>query len=221
MPKPLTIAPSILSADFANMGGETQSIKEAGADRVHMDVMDGSFVPPITFGSQMLKALRPYSSLPFDVHLMVEHPETHVDSFARAGADSITFHLEASTHSHRLLQYIQGLGKKAGISIVPSTPAQALTELFCEVDFILVMSVNPGYGGQQLIPQTLNKIAELERIREEQGFRYQISVDGGVNLETIQSIRASGVDIAVVGSAFFAQESGAARAEFVQKLRQH
>ena len=216
----LIVAPSILSADFAYMGRDIQNIEQTTADWIHMDVMDGSFVPPITFGPQMIEALRGYSPLPFDVHLMVEHPETQVESFVQAGADSITFHLEACTHSHRLLQYIKSLGKKAGIAIVPSTPASALVELLCEVDLILVMSVNPGYGGQKMISQTLKKISQLDQWRREHGFTYQISIDGGVNLQTIKETRASGVDIVVAGSAFFAQADLAAKTDFVQSLKQ-
>ena len=215
--KPLLVAPSILSADFAHLGRDTRSIEEANADWVHLDVMDGSFVPPITFGAQMVGALRAHSSLPFDVHLMTEHPETHVEDFAAAGADWLTFHLEASVHAHRLLQRIKALGKKAGISLVPSTPVAHLSELLGELDLVLVMSVNPGYGGQKLIAQTLKKAAQLDRLRREHGFGYQISIDGGVNLDTIREVRESGVDVVVAGSAFFGLTD--ARAEFVRSLQ--
>ncbi len=220
MSESLIVAPSILSANFASMGEDTKTLESSGADWIHIDIMDGSFVPPITFGAQMVQALRSYSSLPFDVHLMVEHPETQVENFVQAGADFITFHLEATIHAHRLLQHIKNLGKKAGIAIVPSTPVSALNELLCEVDIILVMSVNPGYGGQTMIDQTLKKIALLDTIRRENNFHYQISIDGGVNLNTIQATRQSGVDIIVVGSAFFAQSDIVSRKKFVENLGQ-
>ena len=217
--KRLLVAPSILSADFAQMGRDTRSIEEANADLVHVDVMDGSFVPPITFGAQMVETLRPHSSLPFDVHLMTEHPETHVENFAAAGADWLTFHLEASVHAHRLLQRIKALGKKAGISLVPSTPVSHLSELLGELDLILVMSVNPGYGGQKMIPQTLKKVAQFDQLRRENGFRYQISIDGGVNMDTIREVRESGADIVVAGSAFYGIADAPGQAEFVRKLQ--
>ena len=165
--------------------------------------MDGQFVPEITYGQPVVRSVRKLSKLPFDVHLMVKNPELQIESFAKAGADWITFHLEAAVHSHRIIQHIHELGKKAGISIVPSTPVAALKELLEYVDIVLVMTVNPGYGGQVLIPSCVEKVKELKRIREEKGYNFKISVDGGVNSDTLKTVLDAGTDIVVSGSAFF------------------
>ena len=197
------LAPSLLSADLADLKGALKTIETNGGKVVHIDVMDGRFVPQISYGQPVVQSLRPYSDLPFDVHLMVEHPEQQVESFAAAGADWITFHHEACVHSHRLVQRIHDLGKKAGISIVPSTPVSVLEEILGYVDLVLVMTVNPGFGGQKLIPSCVKKISELVRIREEEGLDFLVSVDGGVNAETLSSVIDAGADVIVSGSAFF------------------
>jgi ribulose-phosphate 3-epimerase len=202
------LAPSLLSADFSDLGKAVRQIEQNGGSVVHIDVMDGRFVPQITYGQPVVKSIRPLTSLPFDVHLMVEHPEDQVDSFAAAGADWITFHLESTVHVHRLLCHIRELGKKAGIAVVPSTPVSALQEILPFADLVLVMTVNPGFGGQKLIPQCVDKIAELARIRNERGLSYMISVDGGVNNDTLQSVRNAGADVIVSGSSFFKGELG-------------
>lgn len=197
------LAPSLLSADFGSLKEAISQIENNNGKVVHIDVMDGQFVPEITYGQPVVRSMRPLTSLPFDVHLMVEHPENQIESFAKAGADWITFHLEAAVHAHRLVQQIHELGKKAGISIVPSTPVSALSEMLEYADIILVMTVNPGFGGQSIIPSCVKKIEELKRIREEHGYNYLISVDGGVNPKTLQSVLDAGADVIVSGSAFF------------------
>lgn len=202
----LLAAPSLLSADFARMEEGIKKIEEAGADWVHLDVMDGHFVPNITFGPKMISDLRNLTSLPFDVHLMVDHPEEMVDQFIDAGSDWLTFHSEAVIHSHRLIQRIKDRGVRAGISIVPSTPVSAVMELLPFVDLILVMTVNPGFGGQSLIPEALEKTNDLAKLREEKGWNFLISVDGGINRSTAEAMRQSGTDVFVSGSAFFKAE---------------
>ena len=203
MIKPV-LAPSLLSSDFSQLGKAIKQIEENNGSWVHIDVMDGIFVPEITIGQPVVKSLRPLTSLPFDVHLMTEKPENQIESFAASGADYITFHHEACVHQHRLVQKIHSLGKKAGISIVPSTPVSAIMEMLPYVDLVLVMTVNPGFGGQQLIESCVKKVAELNTIRLSQGFRYILSVDGGVNEKTVESVIAAGADVLVSGSAFFA-----------------
>jgi ribulose-phosphate 3-epimerase len=202
----IMLAPSLLSADFSDLAGAVRQIEQNHASVVHIDVMDGRFVPQITFGQPVVKSIRPLTNLPFDVHLMVEYPEDQVDSFAASGADWITFHFESTVHVHRLLGHIRELGKKAGIAVVPSTPVSALSEVLPFLDLILVMTVDPGFGGQVIIPSCVGKIAELVRIRNECGFSYKVSVDGGINNRTIGSVVTAGADIVVSGSAFFKGE---------------
>lgn len=202
MKKPL-LAPSILSADFTDLASSFKKMEKDGADWIHIDVMDGSFVPNISFGQVVVRALRPLSALPFDVHLMINNPEQHVESFAEAGADSLTFHWENVIHCHRLIERIHAMGKKAGISLVPSTPVSALEAVLPYVDIVLVMTVNPGFGGQKLIPLCLEKIKELVRLREKHGYAYAVSVDGGVNGRNVRTVAETGVDVIVSGSSFF------------------
>ncbi len=202
------IAPSILSADFAKLGLEVAAIAAAGADYVHVDVMDGHFVPNITIGPAVVKALRPHASIPFDVHLMIAPVDPFVAEFAAAGADIITFHPEAGPHPHRTVQLIKSLGKKAGVSLNPATPLDILDYLLPDLDMVLVMSVNPGFGGQAFIPSALEKIAEIRRridkVSAAQGGRViDLEVDGGINAETAKQVIAAGADVLVAGTATF------------------
>jgi len=202
------IAPSILSADFAQLGAEVGAIAAAGADYVHVDVMDGHFVPNLTIGPMVVKALRPHARLPFDVHLMIAPVDPYVAEFAQAGADIITFHPEAGAHPHRTVQLIKSLGKKAGLSLNPGTPLSIIDWLLPEIDLVLVMSVNPGFGGQKFIESSLGKIKELRRridaVSESQGGRpIDLEVDGGINTETAKQVIAAGADVLVAGTATF------------------
>ena len=202
MKNPL-LAPSLLSADFSDLSKAIKLIEDKNGKVVHIDVMDGRFVPEITYGQPVIRSIRKLTDLPFDVHLMVEHPEEQIKSFAQAGADWITFHWESTVHVHRVIQQIHELGKKAGVAIVPSTPVSAISEILEYADIILVMTVNPGFGGQKLIPSCIEKVKELVLLREQKGYSFKISVDGGINNETLGLALDAGVDIFVSGSSFF------------------
>lgn len=197
------LAPSLLSADFYSLKDSLSFIEKKGGDVIHIDVMDGTFVPQISFGQPVVASLRSHSTLPFDVHLMVEHPETQIESFAKAGADWITFHWEAAVHHHRIITAIHDLGLKAGISLVPSTPVSAIEEILPFVDLILVMTVNPGFGGQIFIENAAEKIKQLKDKKLEGGYSYLVSADGGINSETARVVLDKGADIIVSGSSFF------------------
>jgi ribulose-phosphate 3-epimerase len=197
------ISPSILSADFAKLGDEVRAIDEAGADWIHVDVMDGHFVPNITIGPGVVKALRPHSSKPFDVHLMISPIDNFLDAFAEAGADIITIHPEAGPHLHRTIQRIKGLGKKAGVSLNPATPAKMLDYVLEELDLVLVMSVNPGFGGQKFITNQLKKIEAIANRIAKEGLKVEVEVDGGIDAVTARQALSAGASALVAGTAAF------------------
>jgi ribulose-phosphate 3-epimerase len=200
---PVRIAPSILSADFAALGQEVRAIETAGADWVHIDVMDGHFVPNLTIGPAVVKALRPHSTLPFDVHLMISPVDHFLDAFAAAGADIITVHPEAGPHIHRSVQHIKSLGKQAGVSLNPATPAKMLDYLIDDIDLVLIMSVNPGFGGQSFITSQLRKIEAVRKMIDKSGRDIRLEVDGGIDAVTAPLAIAAGADVLVAGTATF------------------
>lgn len=200
------IAPSILSADFMRLGEEVRAAEEAGADILHLDIMDGHFVPNITIGPAIVAAIRKITKLPLDVHLMIEDPDKYLPDFASAGADYLTVHFEASVHLHRTVQWINEKGIKAGVSINPATPVSQLESIIGDIDLVLLMSVNPGFGGQKFIPMTMDKIRKVREMIRTAGSRAVIEIDGGVKQDNAKVIADAGADILVMGSAFF--ESG-------------
>lgn len=212
------IAPSILSADFTRLGEEIREIETAGADWVHIDVMDGHFVPNLTFGPPVVAALRPLTKLPFDVHLMIEQPERYLPAFAEAGADIVTVHAEACVHLHRTLQQIRGFNLSAGVALNPATPLAFVEHVLQDVDLVLIMTVNPGFGGQAYIPEMGAKVARLRQMLDERGLNHvRIEVDGGIQPDTAASAHAAGADVLVAGSSIFGE---ADRAQAIKRLRQ-
>lgn len=197
------LSPSLLSADFSDLNSAFKFIEEKGSSFVHVDVMDGHFVPQVSYGQPVISSIRKCTKLPFDVHLMIERPENSIVSYIESGADFVTFHIEATCHADRCVQLVHDAGKKAGIALCPATPLSAVEELLPFVDIVLVMSVNPGWGGQKLIPYTIEKIRKLADIQREKNFKYLISVDGGINQETLEDVLEAGTDIVVSGSSFF------------------
>ncbi|WP_025897240.1 ribulose-phosphate 3-epimerase [Sneathiella glossodoripedis] len=212
MGKPVKIAPSILAADFARLGEEVTAIADAGADYIHIDIMDGHFVPNISFGPAITKSVRNYTDLPFDCHLMISPVDPYISEFIDAGADIITVHQEAGAHLHRTLQLIKSHNVKAGVSLNPATPASSLEHVMDEVDLILVMSVNPGFGGQKFIPSQLPKIRTLREMIDATGRDIDLQVDGGINAETAPLVIEAGADVLVAGSAAFKGDADQYRA---------
>ncbi len=205
------LAPSILSADFSQLAAQVALIEQGGADLIHMDIMDGAFVPNITFGGPVVKSLVGKTSLPFDVHLMIERPELRIPDFVTPQTEFICVHQEACTHLDRVIHQIKELGCKAGAALNPSTPVSALEWVLSELDMVLVMSVNPGFGGQKFIPYTLDKLRELAKIRSEKGYSFSIEIDGGATLNNAGELAEAGADIIVAGSAVFGAEDIAQR----------
>jgi ribulose-phosphate 3-epimerase len=211
------LAPSILSADFARLGDQVKQAADAGADYIHVDVMDGHFVPNLTIGPLIVAAIRPHTHLPLDVHLMIESPEKYIDEFANAGADIITVHQEACIHLHRVVEQIKAHGKRAGVALNPATPVGTLEEILPFVDLVLVMTVNPGFGGQAFIATMPQKIAALRKMIDARGLAIELEVDGGINAETAPRVAQAGAQVLVAGNAIFKHPSGIAQA--MQELR--
>lgn len=211
------IAPSILSADFSKLGQEIKAVEAAGADWIHVDVMDGHFVPNITMGPIVVEAVRKSTRLPVDVHLMIENPDQYVSDFARAGADCISVQVEACTHLHRSIHLIKSLGKKAGAVVNPATPLTAVEWVLPDLDFVLIMTVNPGFGGQQFIPASIEKINQLRTMINNQGCAAFIEVDGGINGDTVAAVRKAGARVLVAGSAIFGKDDYEAAVEALRR----
>jgi len=214
----IKLAPSILSADFARLGEQIDEVVRAGADYIHVDVMDGHFVPNITIGAPVVASIRPVTSLPLDVHLMIEHPERYVSQFAQAGADIITVHVEASPHLHATIRLIKELGARAGVSINPPTPIGTVEEFLAHVDLVLVMSVNPGFGGQPFIPETLPRIASIRKTLDDRGLHAELEVDGGINADNAPDIVKAGANVLVAGNSIFRAQEGISGA--MRRLRE-
>lgn len=212
----MIIAPSLLSADFANLEREVKEIEEAGADWLHLDIMDGNFVPNISFGPMLVKALRGHSKLFFDVHLMILHADNYIDDFVKAGAEMLTVHQEASLHLHRSIQRIKAAGVKAGVSLNPATPVESLEHVLADLDMVLIMSVNPGFGGQSFILESLEKIRRLRTLAEKKNPNLLIQVDGGINKENAGLVIEAGANILVAGSSVFGQTD---RKKAIEELR--
>lgn len=213
------IAPSILSADFARLGEQVRAVEAGGAGLIHVDVMDGHFVPNITIGPLIAEAVRRSTELPIDCHLMIEEPDRYIEAFAAAGAEMISVHVEAATHLHRTVERIRELGAKAGAVLNPATPLAALDEILPALDFVLLMSVNPGFGGQKLIPSVLDKMATLRRTIDERRLDVRLEIDGGVDAENLERVAASGVDMIVAGSAIYGSaDPEATTREFTRRL---
>ncbi len=210
------IAPSILSADFARLGDDVAEVCGLGIDYLHIDVMDGAFVPNISFGAGVMKSLNDYATVPYDVHLMIEDPDRYLEDFVTEQTAFLTVHQEACRHLHRTIMHIHELGVKAGVSVNPATPVSLLEEILPEVDLVLIMSVNPGFGGQKFIERTLHKLEQLRELRERHGYHYLIEIDGGVKESNAARIREAGADLLVAGSAVFGAED---RAKAVQVIR--
>lgn len=214
----LKLAPSILSADFGHLAEDVKKIEEGGADYIHVDVMDGHFVPNISFGAPVMKCLNGKTSLPYDVHLMIENPDRYIEDFVTDKTEYITVHQEACVHLHRTVQNIKSMGIKAGVSINPATPVSTLECILPDVDLVLIMSVNPGFGGQKFIPGALEKVRKLAEIKKAQNLGFAIEIDGGITLENIKEVVDAGVEIAVAGSAVFKAEDITERVREFKRL---
>ena len=211
------IAPSILSADFTKLGEEIEAVEAAGADYIHIDVMDGHFVPNITVGPMIVKAAREVTDLPLDVHLMIENPERYIDDFVTAGSDLIAVHVETVTHLHRLLEVIRDAGIKAGAALNPATPLSSIEHVLNNLDMVVLMTVNPGFGGQSFIPEVLPKIKELKKIIAQKGLDVDIEVDGGINVENIAQVARAGANVFVAGNAIFGSQNYAETIALMRK----
>ncbi len=206
------IAPSILSADFSRLGEQIDEAVAGGADYIHMDIMDGHFVPALTFGPMVVKAVRRWTDITLDIHMMVEEPELYIDELAEAGADSLTVHAEAATHLYRVVQQIKDAGMRAGVALNPATPLSTITEVLHDLDLLLIMSVNPGFGGQPFIPASVDKIERARKVLDDAGLATELEVDGGIGPDTAGSVAAAGAQVLVAGSAVYGNPTGIAAA---------